>query len=161
MKVRKLTRIALAAVLLAALSSQCAAAETLLWTQKTSGGFVTLTYGALDPAKHPLFMLSCINGMGIAVLDVRLDLPETEPGTPLTIELSSGGLTALVESEAASDEASGGTFAQTSEVRMKPVLDVLRGTEPVSVEVGAAKATLSDHNRTESVEKFSKDCELG
>jgi hypothetical protein len=153
-------RFVLAAALLAGALPQASVAETLVWTEKASGGFVTLTYGLLDPDKSPLFMLSCLNGMGIAVLDIRSDLPETKPGTPLTIELTSDGLTAPVQGEAAKDETSGASFGQASDIEVKPILDVLRGSGPVTVKVGTESATLSEHGRAEAVDKFGKDCEL-
>ena len=49
------------------------AEERLVWTEKASPGFVSLAYGALDPEKPPLFLLSCFNAMSITVLDVRRD----------------------------------------------------------------------------------------
>ena len=66
------------------------AEESLIWTEKASEGFVSLTYGPLDPAKIPLFLLSCFDAMGIAVLDVRQEIEGAKPGEALTIELSAG-----------------------------------------------------------------------
>lgn len=154
-------RVFLAAVLLAgSLSGVALATEPSVWTGKTNGSFVTLTYGPLDPAKTPLFMLSCFNGMGIAVLNVHTDLTDTKPGTPLTIELASGDLTVPVEAEVARDRASGITFGEASDIEVKPILDVLRGNSPVTVKVGGASAELADHGRAEAVGRFTENCEL-
>ena len=50
------------------------AEDTLVWISKANGSLVTLAYGPVDTTKAPLFLLSCFNGMDIAVLDVhRLD----------------------------------------------------------------------------------------
>lgn len=154
-------RVFLAAALLAgSLSGVALATETLVWTDKTNGGFVTLTYGPLDPAKTPLLMLSCFNGMGIAVLNVHTDLPDAKPGKPLGIELMSGDLTVPVEAEAARDETSGVTFGEASDIEVKPILDVLRGKSPVTVKVEGKSTELADHGRAKAVDRFTENCEL-
>lgn len=154
-------RVLLAAALVAgALSGVALAKDTSVWTNKESGSFVTLTYGPLNPAKTPLFMLSCFNGMGIAVLNVHSGLPDTKPGTALTIDLASGDLTLPVEGESARDQAAGGTFGEASDIEIKPILNVLRGKSPVTVKVGGTNSELSDHGRAEAVEKFTEACEL-
>jgi hypothetical protein len=152
----------MAAALFAALGlgSSARAEETFVWTEKSSGGFVTLAYGSYDPAKGPLLMLSCFNGMGIAVLDLRSDIGNAKPGQPITIELSAGEAKAAVEGEAASDEANGATFGEASDIAVKPVLAVLRAPSPLTVKVGEVSTTLSDQGRAQAVDQFSKDCEL-
>jgi hypothetical protein len=136
------------------------AEEQLVWTEKASAGFVSLAYGALDPAKAPLFLLSCFNAMSIAVLDVRTDMAEAKPGAALTIELSAGDAKSPVEGEAARDDATGVTFGEASDIAVKPVLDVLRQSGPLTVTIGETSAALSDQGRAEAVETFSKDCEV-
>ncbi|MGH6831733.1 MAG: hypothetical protein ACRECM_01720 [Methyloceanibacter sp.] len=136
------------------------AEEQLVWTEKASAGFVSLAYGALDPAKAPLFLLSCFNAMSIAVLDVRTEMAEAKPGAALTIELSAGDAKSPVEGEAARDDSSGVTFGEASDIAVKPVLDVLRQSGPLTVTIGEASAALSDQGRAEAVEKFSGDCKL-
>jgi len=156
-----MSRFLLAAALLAAsLPGASLAEETSVWNAKTNGSFVTLTYGTLSADKAPLFMLSCFNGMGIAVLDVRPELGDTKSGTALTIELAGGGQTAKVEGEATRDEESGVTFAEASDTAVKPILDVLRATGPVTIKVGAASAELTDTGRGDAVDRFAKDCTL-
>ena len=134
--------------------------ERLLWTEKSSAGFVSLAYGPLDPAKSPLFLLSCFNAMSIAVLDVRTEMAEAKPGAALTIELSAGDAKSPVEGEAARDDATGVTFGEASDIAVKPVLDVLRQSGPLTVTIGETSAALSDQGRAEAVETFSKDCEV-
>lgn len=136
------------------------AEERLVWTEKLSAGFVSLAYGALDPAKTPLFLLSCFNAMSIAVLDVRTEMAEAKPGAALTIELSAGGAKSPVEGEAARDDSSGVTFGEASDIAVTPVLDVLRQSGPVTVTSGEASAALSDQGRAEAVDQFSQHCEL-
>jgi hypothetical protein len=154
-------RVLLAAALLAgSLSSLALAKDTLIWTEKANGSFVTLTYGPLDPGKTPLLMLSCFNGMGIAVLNVHTDLPDTKPGGALPIELGNGDVTLPVEAEATRDPVSGDIFSEASEIEMKSILDLLRGDSPVTVKVGGTSTEMSDHGRIDAVGKFTKDCEL-
>ncbi|MEE8633064.1 MAG: hypothetical protein V3S93_01170 [Methyloceanibacter sp.] len=154
-------RVFLAAALVAgSLASVALAKETSVWTNKENGSFVTLTYGPLDPAKTPLFMLSCFNGMGIAVLNVHSDLPDTKPGTGITIDLASGELALPVEAEAVRDPASGDTLSEAGDIEIKPILNVLRGKSPVTVKVVGTNSKLSDHGRAEAVEKFTEACEL-
>jgi hypothetical protein len=156
-----MSRFLLAATLLAAaLPGVSLAEETSVWNAKTSGSFVTLTFGPVSADKAPLFMLSCFNGMGIAVLDVRPELGDTKPGTPLAIELAAGDQTAKVEGEAARDEESGATFAESSGAKVKPILDVLRATGPVTLKVGAAGTELPDTGRADAISRFTEDCTL-
>lgn len=137
-----------------------AQAESLVWTERTNGSLVSLTYGPLDPSKSPLFMLSCLNGMDIAVLNVRIGLADTEPGDPLTIELTAGGLTTPIKAEAAHDQAVNQLFGEASDVDVKRVLDVLRLPGPLKVTVGEGSETLSDRGRGEAVGQFTDHCEL-
>jgi hypothetical protein len=134
--------------------------EELIWTEHSVDNLTSLNYGSLDPAKNPLFMLSCFNGMSIAVLDVHQEVTGSKPGEPLTIELSAGGAKSPVKGEAALDEVSGATFAEASDIAVKPLLDVLRAEGPLTVKMGATSAMLSDKGRAQAVAQFSKDCEL-
>jgi hypothetical protein len=158
---RNRVRLFLAACLAASvLPSAARAEESLVWLEKASEGFVSLAYGPLDPAKPPLFLLSCFNAMGIAVLDLHTAIEGAKPGEAIAIELSAGEAKTSVEGEAAHDDASGMTFAEASDLAVKPVLEVLRQEGPVTVAVGQTTATLSDQGRADGVEKFSRDCEL-
>ena len=153
----------LAACLVAgALSSAISARaeESLVWIEKASEGFITLAYGPLDPAKFPLFLLSCFDAMGIAVLDVHTQIDGVKPGEALTIELSAGDVKAQLEGEAALDEANGMIFAEASDIAVKPVLEVLRQAGPVTVTIGKTSATLSDQGRADGVGKFGQDCQI-
>ena len=105
-------------------------------------------------------MLSCFNGMGIAVLNVHSDLPDTKPGTGITIDLASGELALPVEAEAVRDPASGDTLSEAGDIEIKPILNLLRGKSPVTIKVGGTNSKLSDHGRAEAVEKFTEACEL-
>ena len=134
--------------------------EGFVWTAKVSGGFTSLAYGPADPMKSPLFLLSCLDGIDIAVLDVRSKLPDTKPGTPLEIELSGGGLTAPLKAEAVHDDADGTVFGEASDFKVKPVVEVLRADGPVTVKVGEVSTELSDQGRAAAVDQFTKDCKL-
>ena len=163
MMIRVSARLLLAACLLvgALPPGSCARAEEqLVWTEKASAGFVSLAYGALDPAQSPLFLLSCFNAMSIAVLDVRTAMAEAKPGEALTIELSAGEAKSPVKGEAARDDASGVTFGEASDIAVKPVLDVLRQSGPLTVTIVEASAALSDQGRAEAVDLFSQHCEV-
>jgi hypothetical protein len=136
------------------------AQETLVWVEKASEGFISLAYGPLDPAKVPLFLLSCFDAMGIAVLDVHTQIDGVKPGEALTIELAAGEAKAKLEGEAALDEANGMIFAEASDIAVKPVLEVLRQAGPATVTIGKTSATLSDQGRADGVSKFSQDCQI-
>jgi hypothetical protein len=151
----------LAACLFMATSPGLASAEeSLIWTQKASEGFVSLSYGPLDPAKAPLFLLSCFDEMGIAVLDVRKEVEGAKPGEPLSVALSAGEAKAEVKGEAMRDDATGLSFAEASDIAVKPVLEVLRRAGPLTVTMGKTSASLSDNGRSQAVERFAKDCAL-
>ena len=156
-------RLLLAACLAAGglpLASAARAEESLVWLERASEGFVSLAYGPLDPAKSPLLLLSCFDGMGIAVLDLHIAIDGAKPGEALTIALSAGGAKSQVEGEAALDDANGIIFAEASDIEVKPVLEVLRQAGPVAVTIGQTSATLSDQGRADAVGKFSQDCQI-
>ena len=155
---RLFVAVCLAAGALPPLSS--ARAEILVWVEKASEGFISLAYGPLDPAKPPLFLLSCFDAMGITVLDVHTQIDGIKPGEALTIELAAGEAKAKLEGEAALDEANGVIFAEASDIAVKPVLEVLRQAGPVTVTIGKTSATLSDQGRADGVSKFSQDCQI-
>jgi hypothetical protein len=148
------------AVAAAPLGSSLHAEESLVWVEKASEGFISLAYGPLDPAKVPLFLLSCFDAMGIAVLDIHTQIDGVKPGEALTIELAASETKAKLDGEAALDEANGVIFAEASDIAVKPVLEVLRQVGPVTVTAGKSTATLSDQGRADGVEKFSKDCQI-
>jgi len=52
------------------------------------------------------------------------------------------------------------TFAEASDIEVKPVLEVLRQPGPITVTVGKTSASLSDKGRSQGVERFTKDCAL-
>jgi hypothetical protein len=159
MKVRARVPLALAACVLAAQASSARAEENLIWTAKASEGLNALSYAPLDPAKAPLFLLSCFDAMGIAVLDLRQEVAGAKPGDALTIALSVGEAKAEVKGEAARDDA-GTIFAEASDIAVKPVLEVLRQAGPATVTAGGASVSLSDTGRAQAVERFTKDCPL-
>jgi hypothetical protein len=140
--------------------SSARAEESQVWVEKASEGFISLAYGPLDPAKAPLFLLSCFDAMGIAVLDIRTQIDGVKPGEALTIELTASDAKAQLKGEAALDEANGVIFAEASDIEVKPVLDVLRQVGPATVTIGKASATLSDQGRADGVSKFSQDCQI-
>jgi hypothetical protein len=150
------------AAMLAALPPASAATseQTLMWTEQNDGGLTTLAYGPLDPAQNPLFVLSCFSGMNIVVLDVHKEIPDAKPGDPLTIELSSAKAQSPVKGEVGKNETTGKTFGEASDINVKPVLEVLRDSGPLTVKMGEASATLSEQGRAESVTKFVENCKL-
>ena len=149
-----------ACLLAAAQASTARAEDNLIWTGKASEGVIALSYAPLDPAKAPLFLLSCFDAMGIAVLDLRQEIAGAKPGDALTIALSAGDAKAEVKGEAARDDAAGMTFAEASDIAVKPVLEVLRQAGPATVTAGGASVSLSDEGRAQAIERFSKDCPL-
>jgi hypothetical protein len=155
-------RLLLALAFLAAgsLASFARTEEGLMWTQKSSEGLTTLSYGSLDPAKTPLFLLSCFNGVDVAVLDIFAVIEGTRPGQALTIELSAGSAQSPLKGEASVDDATGSMFAEAGDIALKPVLEVLREKGPLTIKMGLTTTTLSDAGRADAVDKFSKDCEL-
>ena len=153
-----LTLVAIVATL--PLASAGVAQQALMWTEKSGGGLTTLAYGPLDPAQNPLFVLSCFSGMNIVVLDVHKEIPGAKPGDPLTIELSSAKAQSPVKGEVGKNETTGTTFGEASDINVKPVLEVLRDSGPLTVKMGDASATMSEQGRAESVGKFVENCKL-
>ncbi|MGH6865543.1 MAG: hypothetical protein ACREDO_05105 [Methyloceanibacter sp.] len=162
MTIRSAAPFLIAAVLLSSMEPYPATAreESLVWSETTNGSLVTLSYGPLDPAKGPVFMLACLNGMNIAVLNVRMALADAEPGDPLTIELTAGRLTTPVKAEATHDQASDQLLGEASDVDVKRVLDVLRLPGPLTVKIGESRETLADRGREDAVVRFVDHCQL-
>src|SRR5262245_51587480 len=92
------------------------AEDSLVWIAKSSGSLITLAYGPVDTTKAPLFLLSCFNGMDIAVLDIHQEVTGAKSGEKLAIELSAGSMTAPIAGETARDDATGQVFAEASEI---------------------------------------------
>lgn len=161
MMIRPLARFLFSfAVVIAAIApaSVASAEDTLVWISKSNGSLVTLAYGPVDPAKAPLLLLSCFNGMDVAVLDLHQDIAGAKPGEKLAIALSAGTATASLDGETA--DANGAIFGEASDIKVKPVLAVLREKGPVTVKMGEATATLAEQGRADAVEKFAADCKL-
>ncbi len=148
------------AALLTALPRGALAEDTSVWLEKSSEGLVSLAYGPVDPAETPLFLLSCFNAMGIAVLDVHKEIEGAKPSAPLVIDLSADATKASIEGEAAHDDASGVTFGEASDIAVKPILEVLRAAGTLTITMGTTSATLSEQGREQAVAKFSQDCQL-
>lgn len=131
-----------------------------IWRAKASGGFVTLRYGSLNDREKPVFLLSCLNGVRIAVLSVYLDFPQEEPGEAITVEFSAGGKTAPVAGETASEDGTGIIYGDAGDIAVKPILAILKEKGPVSMRSGAIAMELSTAGRAEAVAQFSKNCSL-
>ena len=155
------SRLSLAASLLAvaAPGNRLHAQETLVWSDMASEGFVSLSYGPLDPSKQPKFLLSCFNEMGVAVLDIFGVIQGTRPGEKLTIEFS-GGSSLSLEGAVELDAKSGSMFVEASDIEVKPLLEVLRSPGPVTVKMAATTLSFSDTGRGEAAERFGKNCKL-
>ncbi len=159
MMIRPLARSLFAFVIAALACLNLARAEdTQVWLSKSSGSLVTLAYGPVDPTKAPLFLLSCFNGMDVAVLDIHQDIAGAKPDEKLAIELSAGSAKASPDGETA--DANGEVFGEASDIKVKPVLAVLREKGPVTVKMGATSATLAEQGRAEAVEQFAGACTL-
>jgi len=152
---------ALFAVIAAVLSSGLVRAEEgQVWLSKSNGSLVTLAYGPVDPAKPPFFLLSCFNGMDVAVLDLHQEIAGAKPGDKVGIEISAGSATASLEGETSHDEVSGLTVAEASDIKVKPVLAVLSEKGQVTVKVGTTSTSLGEQGRADAVGNFAIDCKL-
>jgi hypothetical protein len=134
--------------------------ESQVWTEKADEGRASLAYGPLDPAKTPLFLLTCFNNMDVAVLEIFVVIEGTRPGQPLTIELSAGSAKLPLKGEVSVDDATSSMFAEANEVKVRPVLEVLRAPGPLTINLGLTNKTLSDQGRADAVEKFDQACKL-
>ncbi len=94
------------------LPEPASAQGTNIWRAKASGSFVTLRYSPLNERENPVFLLSCLNSVDIAVLSVYLDFPEQEPGDAIIVEFSAGGQTTPVAGETASEDGTGTIYGE-------------------------------------------------
>lgn len=157
---RLLLPVLLAAALLVGMLSGASAQGSNHWQAKASGSFVTLRYGPLDEREKPLFLLSCLNGVNIAVLSVYMDFPQREPGDAITIKLSAGGQSTSVAGESAQEDGTGVIYFEAGDIAVKPILKILSEKGQVSMTTGAIGNDLSEDGRTAAVAEFSKDCKL-
>ncbi|MGK2922621.1 MAG: hypothetical protein ACSLE4_07520 [Methyloceanibacter sp.] len=157
---RLMLSVLLAGALLAGMLSGAHAQGSNLWQAKASGSFVTLRYGPLDEREKPLFLLSCLNGVNIAVLSVHMDFPQREPGDAITIQLSAGGQSTSVAGESAHEDGTGVIYFEAGDIAVKPILKILSEKGQVSMTTGAIGNDLSEDGRTAAVAEFSKDCKL-
>jgi hypothetical protein len=93
------------------------------------------------------------------VLDVHQAV-EGSAGDAITIELSSAKGQAPIEGEIAKNRETGTSFAEASDIRVKPILEVLRDEGALTLSIGKSSATLSDAGRAAAVAQFAKDCKL-
>ena len=131
-----------------------------IWQAKTSGSFVTLRYGPLNEREKPLFLLSCLNGVSIAVLSVYMDFPESQPGDPITVKLSAGGQSTSVAGESAQEDGTGVIYFEAGDIAVKPIVKVLREKGAVSMTSDATGNDLAESGRAEAIAEFTKDCKL-
>lgn len=150
----------LAAALLAGMLPGAYAQGSNHWQAKASGSFVTLRYGPLDEREKPLFLLSCLNGVNIAVLSVYTDFPQREPGDAITVKLSAGGQSTSVAGESAQEDGTGIIYFEAGDIAVKPILKILSEKGQVSMTSGAIGNDLSEDGRAAAVAEFSKDCKL-
>ena len=157
----KLARLAAAMLIALCCSFAGASAEDgMIWTQKSNGDLTTLSYGPVDPGAPPLFMLSCFSALDIAVLDVHREVAGAKAGDKVSIELSSSKGQASVSGDVSTDDATGKTFGEASEVKLQPVLDLLRAPGSISLKMGDASFSLSEQGRDLAVGEFSKNCDV-
>ncbi|MEM7191382.1 MAG: hypothetical protein AAF405_00695 [Pseudomonadota bacterium] len=131
-----------------------------MWQAKTSGSFVTLRYGPIESQARPVFHLSCLNSVQIAVLSVYMDFPEREAGDPLTIEFSAGGKTAPIAGETAAEDGTGFIYGEAGDFDVTPLLKVLEEKGPVTMTSGEIAVELSAQDRAPEVAAFAKACTL-
>jgi hypothetical protein len=143
-----------------ALGGAASAEDTLVWTGTTNGSLIALTYGPIDTSKPPTFLLTCFNEMDVAVLEIFGVIEGTRPGQKLTIELSAGDAKASLAGEASLDDKTGSMFAEASDIKLDPVLAVLKAPGPATVKTAGTTRTLSDTGRAEAIESFTKDCQI-
>ena len=149
-----------AILLAAALAGPAPVQATNIWQAKASGSFVTLRYGSLNEREKPVFLLSCLNGVGIAVLSVYLDFPQEESGEAITVEFSADGHSTEVAGETAKEDGTGTIYGDAGDIAVKPILKILSEKGSVSMKSGANAIELTSAGRSEAVAQFSKDCSL-
>ena len=66
----------------------------------------------------------------------------------------------VIQPTVETNEATGTNFGEASDINVKPVLEVLRDSGPLTIKMGEASATMSEQGRAESVTKFVENCKL-
>jgi len=150
----------LVAAFLAGMAPGAFAQGTNVWNAKTSGSFVTLRYGPIDEREKPVFLLSCLNGVNIAVLSIYMDFPERQPGDAITVKLTAGDQSTTVAGETAQEDGTGVIYGEAGDIAVKPILKVLSEKGTVSMTSGEIGQYLSEEGRAAAAAQFAKDCKL-
>jgi hypothetical protein len=156
-------RIGLLSASLLACVPAAASAETdpgYVWMGGSGDGNFSLTYGSPETAEDELFWIVCRNGENKTELVVYVDMKDVKLGQTVAIELSAGNAKAIVKGAVATDEMSGFLFAKAEQFPIKPVIELLASTGPVTVKTGAIVTKLPDKGRRPELAKFTKGCKL-
>jgi hypothetical protein len=65
-----------------------------------------------------------------------------------------------VADEGAGDGKEGTTYAEASDIQVKPILAVLGQTGPVTLKIGDASTSFSDLGRMDAIKSFSEECAI-
>jgi hypothetical protein len=144
----------------AALANAAFAQDQALWSSSNGGDMSSIRYGSLSTTELPPFMLSCFNSMGIAVLDLHDNFGKIPVGQTLPVELSAGSAKVTLTGTVSRDASTGKVYAEVSDLKIKPVLQVLQSEGPITLKEGDASATLSDAGRATALKDFQDHCEI-
>jgi hypothetical protein len=130
------------------------------WMEGSDQGVASLTYGNPETVEDLLFWLICENKKKTTELTVYDDVTGTKVGQPILIELSAGAAKTSIKGQIATDGMTGYLFPQAKNIKVKPVIEVLKAKGLVTAKAGKLATTLPEKGRAEAVAKFAKACAL-
>ena len=144
-----------------ALSAGAADAEPgFAWMADSFEGNSSLAYGSTETGEDYVFSLVCGNKDKSSKTTLYVDIPGTEVGQPITIELAAGSAKVSLPGEIATDEMSGFHFAEAKNFKIKPVIALLKKKGPATAKTGKLVSTLPDKERAAAVSAFARACKL-
>jgi hypothetical protein len=131
-----------------------------VWTGgKTEPGYASLVYGSPESPEDVLFVLFCDIEKKATELTLYVNIDESRVGQNVPLEFSAGAAKAALEGRFWSDEMIG-PFAQATNFRIAPLIEVFKAGGPVTAKTGEVVTTLPEAGRAAAVTEFAQACKL-
>jgi hypothetical protein len=145
----------------AALSaSETGTVEGYAWIGgETDPGYASLVYGTPESAEDVLFVLFCDMKYKATELTLYVNIDESRVGEKVPLEFSAGGAKAVLDGRFWSDEMIG-PFAQATDFKIAPMVEVFVAKGPVTAKTGDVVTTLPEKGRAAATAEFAQACTL-
>jgi hypothetical protein len=129
------------------------------WMGGVNDGTASFVYGSPETAEDLEFWLTCEPKTKETELVVYVDIEENKVGQAMPIEVSVGSAKAVVKGKIATDEMIG-VHVVAKGFKVKPVVEVFKGTGTASLKTGDLTTLLPEKGRAKALAEFAKGCTL-